>query len=300
MAHEKVKVEEEVTSRFVEFNGEIKLFFLNPPMKVRTRTLCTTFFLLFLLVGLLLAGFWCTEEALVTDFSRRSLSPSLTYPFGTDWLGRNMLFRTLAGLSKSLSLGMMTAILSAIFATFIGILAAVSHRYVDGIIKWLIDLMMGIPHLVLLILISFALGGGAKGLVVGIVATHWMSLSRLIRSEVLQLKNLHYIKASRQFGKSSWWMMGNHLLPHLFSVFLVGLTLLLPHVILHESAISFLGFGLPPEEPAIGIILSESLKYVTSGMWWLAVFPGALLVLVVFSFDQLGQNLKILFDPMES
>lgn len=296
MDHEKVNLEEE--SRCVAFNGQIKLFFLKPPMKVRTRTLWSTGVLLLLLICLMLAGIYFSKDALVTDFSRRSLSPSFTYPFGTDWLGRNMFFRTLSGLSKSLILGIITAILSAVFATFIGILAAVSPPFIDGVIKWFIDLIMSIPHLVLLILISFSLGGGARGLMIGVIATHWMSLSRLVRSEVLQLKGLHYIKASRQFGKSKSWMMVNHLLPHLLSVFIVGLVLLLPHVMLHEAAVSFLGFGLPPEEPAIGIILSESMKYVTSGMWWLAVFPGVLLVLVVFCFDQLGKNLKILFDPL--
>lgn len=296
MAHEKVNLEEE--SRCVAFNGEVKLFFLNPPMNRRTRLLWSTFFLLFLLISLIIVGIYFSDQALVTDFSRRNLSPSFIYPFGTDWLGRNMFFRTLSGVSKSLLLGMITAILSAILATFIGVLAAISPPLIDDSIKWLIDLVMSIPHLVLLILISFSLGGGEKGLMIGIITTHWMSFSRLVRSEVLQLKDLHYIKSSRQFGKSSWWVIVNHLLPHLFSVFLVGLTLLLPHVMLHEAAISFLGFGLPPEEPAIGIILSESMKYVTSGMWWLAVFPGILLVIVVFSFDRLGENMKKLFDPM--
>ncbi|MHC5268695.1 ABC transporter permease [Enterococcus sp. LJL98] len=300
MALDKIKMEEEKES-LVAFNGEIRLFFLKShTIKPRTRKILSTAILFLFLLAVMIGGFLCSEKALVVDFSRRGLSPSFSYPFGTDWLGRNMLFRTLAGLSKSLSLGMITALLSAVLATIIGVISAISPSIIDEFIKWLIDLMMGIPHLVLLILISFALGGGVKGLMIGVIVTHWMSLSRLVRSEVLQLKGLHYIQASRQFGKSASWMMFNHLVPHLLSVFFVGLTLLLPHVILHESAISFLGFGLPPEEPAIGIILSESMKYVSSGMWWLAVFPGALLVVVVFSFDQIGQNLKTLFQSFES
>ena len=88
-----------------------------------------------------------------------------------------------------------------------------------------------------------------------------------------------------------------HLLPHMIPQFVVGLVLLFPHAILHEASVSFLGYGLPPEQPAIGIILSESMKYLSSGMWWLAVFPGLTLVCIVVLFDKLGDNLKTLLDP---
>ena len=89
----------------------------------------------------------------------------------------------------------------------------------------------------------------------------------------------------------------HHLLPHLVPQFFVGLILLFPHAILHEASVSFLGYGLPPEQPAIGIILSESMKYLSAGMWWTAVFPGLLLVLIVLLVDRLGDNLRMIIDP---
>ena len=91
--------------------------------------------------------------------------------------------------------------------------------------------------------------------------------------------------------------MTNHLLPHLVPQFFVGLILMFPHAILHEASVSFLGFGLPPEQPAIGIILSESMRYISTGMWWSAVLPGLTLVLIVLLVDKLGDNLRMIMDP---
>jgi peptide/nickel transport system permease protein len=98
-------------------------------------------------------------------------------------------------------------------------------------------------------------------------------------------------------GKSSGWILTHHLLPHLVPQFFVGLILLFPHAILHEAGVSFLGYGLPPEQPAIGIILSESMKYLSAGMWWTAVFPGILLVAIVLLVDKLGDSLRMIIDP---
>lgn len=131
----------------------------------------------------------------------------------------------------------------------------------------------------------------------GIAATHWCSLARLIRGEVLQLRSMQYVAVSRKLGKSGGWILAHHLLPHLGPQFLVGLVLMFPHAILHEASVSFLGFGLPPEQPAIGIILSESMRYIGAGMWWPAVLPGLTLVLIVLLIDKLGDNLRMVMDP---
>ncbi len=131
----------------------------------------------------------------------------------------------------------------------------------------------------------------------GIAATHWTSLARLIRGEVLQLRSQHYIAVSRRLGKTSGWIMIHHMLPHLAPQFTVGLILMFPHAILHEASISFLGYGLPPEQPAIGIILAESMRYLSAGMWWMAVLPGLMLVVIVLMIDRMGENLRKVIDP---
>ena len=167
----------------------------------------------------------------------------------------------------------------------------------DAVISFVIDMIMGIPHILLLLLISYALGKGVKGVVVGVALSHWPSLARVIRAEVLQLKNSTYIQVAEKLGHSKIKTALKHMTPHIFPQFLVGLILMFPHAILHEAGITFLGFGLPAEQPAIGIILSESMKYLITGKWWLAVFPGAMLVFTVILFDVAGSMLRKMLDP---
>ncbi len=269
-------------------------------MNRKTKTLIITIMTISIILGVTIFGLFLTDSALEADFTAKNLPPSMKYLFGTDWMGRNMIYRTIKGLSTSIIIGVVAATVSAIIAVTVGIMAGIMPKWVDNIIIWCIDLVMGIPHIVLLILISFAMGRGLKGLVVGIAVTHWPSLARLVRGEVLQLHNEQYIKLSKNLGKSNLYIMRKHILPHVFPQFIVGLILLFPHAILHEAAITFLGFGLSPEQPAVGIILSESMKYLSSGMWWLAVFPGAMLVGIVLLFDKLGDNLRRLIDPYSS
>lgn len=250
-----------------------------------------------LLIGIAFAGHALSDAALETDFSRKNLAPCLRYPFGTDWMGRDMFVRTLTGLSMSIRIGLLTAAVSAMIAFLMGISAAVLGRVADGLIGGLIDLVMGIPHILLLVLISFAMGKGFTGIVVGISLTHWTSLARLIRGEVLQLKENQYIKIAEKLGVGKREIALRHMVPHLLPQLFVGLILLFPHAILHEASITFLGFGLPPEQPAIGVILSESMRHLTMGRWWLALFPGLLLVFVVMLFHYIGDTLSGLVNP---
>ncbi|MBD2249356.1 ABC transporter permease [Nostoc sp. FACHB-888] len=249
-----------------------------------------------LLLGTQLIG----KAGLEISLQERNQPPTLAHPFGTDWLGRDMFTRTLHGLSLSLWVGLLTASFSAVIALVLGTLSATLGGKVDAFIIWIIDVFFSLPHLVLVILIAFALGGGVKGLIIAITITHWMNLARLLRAEVLQIKSSDYVQLSSKLGHSPLWIARNHILPHLVPQFLVGLILLFPHAILHEAGLTFLGLGLPPEIPAIGIILSESMRYLSTGYWWLAVMPGIALLLAVKSFDILGQSLLALFDPKTS
>ncbi len=243
------------------------------------------------------AGILLSDSALETDFTRRSLSPCLEYPFGTDWMGRDMFARTLAGLSLSIRIGLLTALVSAVIALAAGTGAAVLGGKADAVISWVIDLVMGIPHILLVMLISIACGRGFAGIVAGVALSHWTSLARVIRGEVLQLKQAPYILAAGKLGVSRLSIACRHMLPHLWPQFLTGLILLFPHAILHEASVTFLGFGLPAEQPAIGVILSESMSYLTTGRWWLALFPGLALVAVVLLFSLLGERTRRLIDP---
>ena len=199
-------------------------------------------------------------QATVTDFTAKNLAPSLSHPFGTDWMGRDMLSRTLAGLSTSVLVGLLAATVSSVIALVLGCAAALGGKRVDAVISWLIDLMMGVPHIVLLVLISYAIGKGFWGVTIGVAVTHWPSLARVVRAEVLQCRESKFVEVASKLGKSPLRIALRHMVPYVLPQFVVGLILLFPHAILHEAAITFLGFGLPPEQPAIGVILSESMS----------------------------------------
>ena len=259
---------------------------LNQRQKAR---LLLIFSVAFLAVTAIL-GVVLHDAAMVTDFSRKNIAPCLKYPFGTDWLGRNMFYRTLTGLSMSILIGVLAAGVSAVMALILG-------KKVDSAISFAIDTVMGIPHILLLLLISYAMGKGLKGVIAGVALTHWTSLARLIRGEVMQLRESEYIQIAGKLGLGKWEIAKKHIVPHVLPQFIVGLVLLFPHAILHESSITFLGFGLSTEQPAIGVILSESMRYLIMGKWWLAVFPGMMLVLTVVLFEKGGTALRQLLDP---
>lgn len=266
----------------------------------RTATLAACVLAAFALLAVVAAGIALYGQATVTDFTAKNLAPSLEHPFGTDWMGRDMLARTLAGLSTSVLVGLLAAGCSALIALALGTVAALGGKKADAVVTWLIDVVMGLPHIVLLILISFALGKGFWGVVVGVSLTHWPSLARVVRAEVLQCKEAGYVATARRLGASRVAVAVRHVLPYVLPQFVVGLILLFPHAILHEASITFLGFGLPAEQPAIGIILSEAMSYLSAGMWWLAVFPGVALVAVVLLFDVAGSSLRRLVDPHQA
>jgi peptide/nickel transport system permease protein len=264
------------------------------PLNLKQRTLFKILISIVFLAIVILGGVFLDEGRIVTNLNERNSAPSLKHLFGTDWLGRDMFTRTVMGLSLSIGVGLIGAIGSTLIALFLGMAAATMGKMADRLISWIIDLFLSVPHLVTLILIAFTLGGGFKGIVIGLTLTHWPSLARVIRAEVMQVRSAEFVQVSQKMGKSRWWIALHHILPHIAPQLLIGFMLLFPHVILHEAAVTFLGLGLSPHEPAIGIILSESMKYLSSGMWWLAFFPGLCLLIVVRTFDQIGENLRVL------
>ena len=251
------------------------------------------------LIAVVAGGILVEPVAQTTDFAARNLAPSPVHIFGTDWMGRDMLARTLAGLATSVVVGLGAAAASSVIALVLAAAAALGGTRVDAAVAWIIDLVMGIPHIVLLILVSYALGRGTLGVMVGIALTHWPSLARVLRAEILQVRAQPYIACSRALGVRSVRLAVTHMLPHVLPQYLVGLVLLFPHAILHEASITFLGFGLSPEQPSIGVILSEAMGYLTAGAWWLAVFPGVALVVVVLLFDRAAAALRRLITPQE-
>lgn len=260
--------------------------------------------LIFLLIGsaflvtLTIFGICLPEESYAINYGNKYATPSWQYLFGTDHLGRDMFYRSMKGISLSIRVGLLAAFFSSCIAVILGALSATFGGKVDTFVLWLVDVFMAVPHILLILMISVSLGGGEMGVIIGVVVTHWCALTRVIRGEVMQLRQEAYVQAARSYGHSYIKIAFRHFLPHIVPQYVIGLVLLFPHAILHEAGITFLGYGLPLEMPAIGVILSESIRHISLGMWWLAFFPGLILVMIVVLFDRLGIALRALINPM--
>ena len=267
------------------------------PLNTRKRLVLIILICGVVILAILIAGLTIPESAYANDFASKKQAPSLQHPFGTDVVGRDMLFRSLKGLSTSLKIGLFASSVSAVAALFLGMAAALFGKRVDGVITWMVDLCMSLPHMVLLIMLCLLFGKGALGVTMSVALTHWPNITRIIRAEVKQLTTRQFVKSSMKLGQSRWRIAIFHIVPHVFPQFIVGLVLLFPHAIMHEASVTFLGFGLSMDSPAIGVILSESMKYLTVGMWWLALLPGLLLITIVLLFQVLGRNVEKLLNP---
>lgn len=275
-----------------------KTNFYNSPLKLnlRIKTILVLVLTAVMLLAIVINSFFIDITNISTNFSSINQPPSLQHFFGTDWMGRDMFTRTMKGLGLSIMIGAFASIISTIVAVILG-LSSGMNKYLDSFVTWLVDLFSSIPHLLLIILVSISLGGGALGVIIGVGITHWTSLTRVLRAEIKEINTSEYVDISKNFGKSKWWIAKRHILPLVLTQIVVGIILVFPHAIMHEAGVTFLGFGLSPHEPAIGIILSESMKYLATGAWWLAFFPGIALLIIVLLFDLVGDNLQRLLDP---
>lgn len=269
-------------------------------INLRTKTLLVTAIALIILVSVFLSNFFIDHQAVLTsNFYNINQAPSFEHIFGTDWMGRDMFMRTLLGLGISIGVGAFASVISTIVAILLGVFSSV-NTFVDEVVTAIIDLFGSIPHILLIILVSLAFGGGYYGVIMAVGLTHWTPLARVLRAEIKKINTSEYIKLSNEFGKSKLWIAKKHIFPLIISQIIVGVILMFPHAIMHEASISFLGFGLPAHEPAIGIILAESMKYLSMGYWWLAFYPGLSLLLLVLLFDVIGENVHRLLDPQSA
>ena len=261
---------------------------------LRTKTFIIIGISALVIVSILISSLFIGE--IPTSFTSANQMPSFAHLFGTDWMGRDMFQRTVAGLGLSLTVGIVASLLSTLISIILGLFSSF-NRFADEAVASIIDLFGSIPHILLIILISIMFGGGTMGVIMGVGLTHWTPLARVLRSEVKEIKTKEYIHLAENLGKSKIWIATKHILPLIISQIIVGVILMFPHAIMHEAAITFLGFGLPPHEPAIGVILSESMHYLSSGYWWLAFYPGLSLLIVVLLFDLIGENVEKLLNP---
>ena len=172
---------------------------MNSPIKklnLRTKTLLAIVITVFILVLVVIWAFLINSSEITTNFSMMNQGPSLEHIFGTDWMGRDMFTRTIKGLGLSIQIGAGASILSTIIAVILGLLSSF-NKHIDTFVAWLVDLFLSVPHILLIILISIGLGGGAFGVIMGVAFTHWTSLTRVLRAEIKQIQTSELTQIGR-------------------------------------------------------------------------------------------------------
>lgn len=260
-----------------------------------------------LVVGLLIvpavfADFLTPHDPLRGELGDRLRPPfwmdggSMTYPLGTDKLGRDILTRLMFGARISLIVGTVTVLFGAVFGSALGMLAGYRGGLIDRLVTWLIDTFLSLP-VVLLALVVVAAIGPSFGTIIAIISvTIWAIFARVIRGETLSIREKDYIARARVAGVGTPRIILRYILPNLANTLIVMATLQVGVVILGEASLSFIGAGIPRPNPSWGVMVSDGRDNVLT-QWWLTLFPGMAILLVVMSLNLIGDWLRDYLDP---
>ena len=223
---------------------------------------------------------------------------SMSYPLGTDPLGRDLATRVAYGAQTTLMVAAATVLLSAAIGVVLGLIAGYNRGIVDTVIMRAADITIAFPIILFAIMLVVILGPGIINLVISVGVVLWARFARVIRGEVLILMERDFVARARVSGCSSFRIIVVHLFPNIVNTMVVLLTLQIGFVIIIESSLSFLGAGVPPPTPAWGSMIAEGREYTTNA-WWVSVVPGVALALIVISFNLLGDWLREALDPRQ-
>ena len=220
----------------------------------------------------------------------------IEYPLGTDHLGRDVLSRLICGTSVSLQVGLLSVILAGLMGSIVAILSGYLGGWQDTILMRLTDTMMSLPYIMIAIVLAAILGPSKNNIILILVILGWTGYARVLRAEVLRVKQAEFISLAIVAGSSKFRIMLKHVFPNIVNTLVVMATLQVGIVIIAESSLSFLGVGVPPPDPAWGSMVAEGRAYISSA-WWLSTWPGLSILLVVLSCNMLGDWLRVRLDP---
>ncbi len=219
------------------------------------------------------------------------------YLLGTDQLGRDVLSRLIFGARVSMIVGITAVIVAGVIGTTLGIISGYLGGWVDQVIMRLTDTWLALPALTFAIFLAAIVGPSMWNIVIILGAVYWTRYARVVRGEVLSLKEREFVRLAIVAGCSKPTIMIRHILPNVMNSAIVLATLMLGVVIIAEASLSFLGVGVPPPEPAWGLMLSDGKQGLMVGYWWLTVLPGICIMLMVLSANLLGDWLRVKLDP---
>ena len=252
-----------------------------------------------LMLGMLLTG---TLAPLIggdpglMDVAGRLQAPGRAHWFGTDDVGRDVFSRVVYGARLSLLVGAAVVVFSFAVGVVCGLVAGF-YRRLDNPVMRVMDGLMAFPAIVLAIALMAALGASVINVIVAIGVVYSPRVARVVRGSVLVIRETSYVEAARALGAADLVLMGRHVLPNCLSPVIVQASFVFAAAVLTEAALSFLGVGVPPPKPAWGLMLADGKKGLMAGYWWLTVFPGVCIVLMVLSANLLGDWLRVKLDP---
>jgi peptide/nickel transport system permease protein len=218
------------------------------------------------------------------------------HPLGTDELGRDILSRIVHGSRVTLSIAAAAVVLGGIVGVLLGIIAGYYRGVVDRVLMRVVDIQLALPLMLLALLVVAALGPSTRNLIIVLALTSWLRYARIIRGQVLALREREFVLSAHAIGAGTWRIMLRHLLPNVLTPALVVATLELARIIIMDAALSFLGLGVQPPNPSWGRMLADGRVYISTA-WWIVTFPGIAILLTVLSVNLLGDWLRDYFDP---
>ena len=233
------------------------------------------------------------------DLLLGAVGPSLAHPLGTDIFGRDMLTRIMYGSRISLAVGFLASSVAVFIGVFWGAIAGYSGGRIDVAMMRLVDILYALPFMIFIVLLMVVFGRNILLLFLAIGAVEWLTMARIVRGQVLALKQQQFIEAALSLGLSHWTIIRRHLIPNILSPVIVYATLTIPSVMLLEAFLSFLGLGVQPPESSWGLLISYGVETMEEYPW-LILFPGLFLSITLFALNFLGDGLRDALDPRAS
>jgi ABC-type dipeptide/oligopeptide/nickel transport system permease subunit len=262
--------------------------------KLAMAGLITIVFLVVLaIIGPYLDGFTYYAQ----NFDVKNLRPNAVHWFGTDSAGRDLFTRTWYGARYSLFIGLMAAFIDFAIGVIYGGFSGYKGGRIDTIMMRFAEVIYSIPYMLVVILLSVVMGQGLWTLIIAMTVTGWLQMARLVRGQVLQLKEFEYVQASRIMGASTSWILRKHLIPNTMGPILVNLTLTVPTAIFAEATLSFLGLGIPPPMASWGTMASDALESLLVGNTYQLFIPAFFISITMLAFNVLGDGLRDVLDP---